>query len=29
MPWNQPDKEKDPWSRDRRQAPPDLRCGIK
>ena len=24
MPWNQPDKEKDPWSRDRRQAPPDL-----
>ena len=24
MPWNQPNKEKDPWNRDRRQAPPDL-----
>ena len=24
MPWNQPNKEKDPWDRDRRQAPPDL-----
>ena len=24
MPWNQPNKEKDPLNRDRRQAPPDL-----
>ena len=24
MPWNKPNKEKDPWDRDRRQAPPDL-----
>ena len=24
MPWNQPNKEKDPWDIDRRQAPPDL-----
>ena len=28
MPWNQDNKDKDPWERDRRQAPPDLDAAI-
>ena len=28
MPWNQDNKDKDPWERDRRQSPPDLDAVI-